>query len=87
MNLSWTDNSSNKAGFKIERSTDNENFIQIATVGPNVTTFQDTGVSGVALIIIASARIIESYGNSSYSNVVAASEQSFYLYWSGGAGT
>ena len=33
INLSWKDNSNNEQGFKIERSTDNVNFTQIATVG------------------------------------------------------
>ena len=45
MNVSWTGNSGNAAGYKIERSTDGINFIQVGTVGPNVTTFQDTGLS------------------------------------------
>ena len=33
INISWTDNSSNETGFRIERSTDNNtNFTEIATV-------------------------------------------------------
>jgi Fibronectin type III domain/Calcineurin-like phosphoesterase len=46
INLAWTDNSSNEDGFQIERSTDDEaNFTPVATVGPNVTTYQDTGLA------------------------------------------
>ena len=45
MNITWTDNSSNEAGYKIERSTDDETFVQVGQVGDNVTSFQDTGVS------------------------------------------
>jgi hypothetical protein len=43
--LSWKDNSSNETGFKVERSTDGTNFTQIATVGANVTTYTNTGLS------------------------------------------
>ena len=42
--LSWTDNSTNETGFRIERSLDNVVFTTLSTVGPNVTTFNDTGL-------------------------------------------
>ncbi len=48
INLSWTDNSSNEDGFKIERAPDNGGvpgpWTQIATVGANVTNYADTGL-------------------------------------------
>jgi len=44
INLSWTDNSNNEDGFKIYRSTDGSNFSQIATVGPNTTSYSNTGL-------------------------------------------
>src|SRR4029077_15043161 len=39
VNLSWTDNSNNETGFKIERCQGNlcTNFVEIAQVGVNVT--------------------------------------------------
>src|SRR5437762_1978627 len=40
INLSWTDNSNNETGFKIERSVDGLNFNQIDIAGQNVTTYQ-----------------------------------------------
>ncbi len=45
INLSWTDNSDNEQGFRIERckNANCTNFVQIAQVGGNVTTFADTG--------------------------------------------
>jgi fibronectin type III domain protein len=45
INLSWTDNSNNEDGFKIERCTGAgcTTFAQIAQVGANVTTYSDTG--------------------------------------------
>src|SRR5204863_2476 len=39
VNLSWTVNSTNQTGFKIERSGDGTTFAQIATVGANVSTY------------------------------------------------
>jgi titin len=47
INLTWTDNSENESGYKIEHSpVDDLHFTEIATVGPNVTTYNDTGLSG-----------------------------------------
>jgi len=43
--LSWTDNSDNETGFEIERSTDGETFTLYATVGEDVNTYVDEGVS------------------------------------------
>jgi glucose/arabinose dehydrogenase len=45
INLSWTDNSNNEQGFRIQRSTDNVNFANIATTPANTTSFSDTGLT------------------------------------------
>jgi hypothetical protein len=46
VNLSWTDNSSNETGFKIQRSSNGgSSWTQIATVGAGVTSYSDTTVS------------------------------------------
>ncbi|RJR22585.1 MAG: DUF2341 domain-containing protein, partial [Nitrospiraceae bacterium] len=47
INLSWTDNSSDETGFKIERcaGASCSDFAQIATVGSNVTTYNNTGLT------------------------------------------
>jgi hypothetical protein len=43
--LTWQDTSSNELGFKIERKTGpGGTYRQIATVGPNVTIYTDTGL-------------------------------------------
>jgi len=42
MILSWTDNSSNESGFKIERSLNSTTFTPLATVNANVVTVTDT---------------------------------------------
>ncbi len=46
INLAWNDNSNNEQGFRIERCQGNNctNFVQIAQVGPNVTSFSNTGL-------------------------------------------
>ena len=46
VHLTWTDKSATESGFGIERSplTDT-NYTQIATVGANITSFTDTGLS------------------------------------------
>ena len=46
INLAWTDNSGNEDGFRVYRSTDGTNFTSIATVGINVKTYSNTGLTG-----------------------------------------
>ncbi len=43
--LSWTDNSNNESGFKLERSVNLSDFTQIGLTGPNATTFMDGSLS------------------------------------------
>ena len=43
-NLTWKDNSTDETGFKIERKT-TSSWSQIATVGANVKSYQDTALS------------------------------------------
>jgi phosphodiesterase/alkaline phosphatase D-like protein len=47
INLAWQDNSNNELGFHIERCTGAQcsNFVQIDSVGANVTSFQSTGLT------------------------------------------
>ena len=46
LTVNWQDNSSNETGFEIFRSLDRgKTFSQVATVGPNVITWQDTGLT------------------------------------------
>ena len=44
INLSWTDNTSNETAFLLERSADNITFTTAAVLGPNTTSYQDTGL-------------------------------------------
>ncbi len=46
LNLSWVDNSTNETGFRIERSLNGtSNWQEIASVGANVTAYQNTGLN------------------------------------------
>jgi subtilisin family serine protease len=69
--LSWTDDSSNEAGFKIERGTDGVSFTQIATVGVNVTTYSNTNLAANTTYHYR-VRAYEGANHSGYSNAVFA---------------
>jgi titin len=69
IDLTWTDNSSNEDGFQIERSTDGSTFTQIATVGANVTTYSNTGIT-CTVFYYYRVRAYNAIGNSAYSNTV-----------------
>jgi hypothetical protein len=47
ISLSWTDNSSDETEFRVERcqGAGCSNFAQVTTLGPNVTTYTDLGLS------------------------------------------
>jgi len=49
MHLSWQDNSDNETSFKIWRSTDGTNFSNVGSVGANVTSYNDSGLTSNTL--------------------------------------
>ncbi len=68
INLSWTDNATNETGFKIERKTGSGGtYAQIGTVGADVTSYNDTGLS-ITTTYYYRVRATNSIGDSSYSN-------------------
>src|SRR6185503_19057528 len=71
INLSWADISTNETGFLIERSTNNLDFAQIASVGAGVTAWSDTGLIPGTLYYYR-VRAGNGGGNSAYSNVASA---------------
>ncbi len=44
INLSWTDNSTNETGFKIQRKTSSESYAIVGNANTDVLTFSDTGL-------------------------------------------
>jgi len=73
INLSWTDNSGDETGFRIERckNANCSSFAQIAQVGANVTTLADTGVTKNTAYSYR-VRAFNAGGNSAYSNTAGA---------------
>jgi hypothetical protein len=73
INLTWTDNATNETGFKIERCKGSTctNFAQIATVGANATSYSSIGLSSNTIYRFR-VRAYNATGNSSYSNIAAA---------------
>ncbi len=66
--LQWKDNSSIESGFKIERKKGSSGtWSQIATVGANVTSYNNTGLTANTTYIYR-VRAYNSVGNSAYSN-------------------
>ncbi len=71
INLIWSDGSNNESGFKIERQTGTGSFTQIATVGANVTTYSNTGLTP-ATSYTYRVRATNSAGDSAFSNTASA---------------
>src|SRR2546422_8679042 len=69
INLAWQDMSGNEDGFRIERCAGAgcTTFAEIATVGPNVTTYANTGLT-TGTGYNYRMRAYNAVGNSAYSN-------------------
>lgn len=74
INLNWTDTSTIESGFLVERSSDNLNFTQIASLPANSSSFSDTNLPPTTSYYCRS-RAWNSTGNSPYSNVTTAATQ------------
>jgi hypothetical protein len=75
INLAWTDNANNETGFKIERKTGaGGTYAQIATVGANVTSYNDTGLAASTSYYYR-VRAYNGVGDSAYSNETNATTQ------------
>ncbi len=86
INLSWTDNAANEDGFKIERKTGVcGTYSQITTVGQNVTTYSDTGLTE-ATTYYYRVRAYTSSEDSGYSSGASATTQSSSSGGGGGGG-
>lgn len=65
VNLTWTDNSDNETGFKIEGSADGNTWTEITSVVSNVTSYQNTGLT-VPTLFYYRISAYNSVGNSTY---------------------
>jgi mono/diheme cytochrome c family protein len=75
INLSWNDNSSDEAGFKIERSASaNGPFSVIASVASNMKTYADLNLAA-ATTYFYRVKASNSAGDSAYTNTVSATTQ------------
>ena len=79
INLAWIDNSTNEQGFRIERAPDVSGapgtFAQIASVGANVTTYGNTGLTNGTGYWYR-VRAYNAAGTSGYSNVATSTTMS-----------
>src|SRR5262249_13796346 len=76
INVSWTDNSGDETGFKIDRATDagfTQNVVSV-TVGANVTSFQASGLAPGTTYFFRS-RSTNAAGDSANSNTATAATQ------------
>jgi len=73
INLAWQDNASNEAGFRIEQcqGAGCTAFVEIATVGANVTSYQSTGLT-LGTSYTYQVRAYNAAGTSGYSNPATA---------------
>lgn len=69
--LTWTDNSGNEDGFKIERSISGAAFSQIATVGANVGSYTVPGLKSGGRTYRFRVRAYNAAGDSAYSNIAS----------------
>jgi phosphodiesterase/alkaline phosphatase D-like protein len=67
IDLSWTDNANNESGYLVERSIDGVNFTQIASLGANVATYLNTGLTPATQYYYR-VRATNSAGSSDYSS-------------------
>jgi hypothetical protein len=68
--LSWKDNSTRETGYKVYRSTDGSSFSLLTTLGANVTSYTNSGLtSGKKYYYKVTG--YNSYGNSAYTNTAS----------------
>ncbi len=70
IDLSWLDNSTNEDNFVLERHSSHDGFSIIATLGPDVTWYHDTGLSG-STVYHYRIKATNAGGDSAYSDVVS----------------
>jgi len=72
INLTWADNSTTEKGFRIEISTDGQDFTTLGTVGANVTAYSASGLRAGVLYYFRVLAVDDVWGDSASSNIVSA---------------
>ena len=67
IDLAWSDNSANETSFQLEVSTDGANYVPLATLGANITTYSHTGLNPITTYFYR-VRACNSAGCSAYAN-------------------
>jgi FtsP/CotA-like multicopper oxidase with cupredoxin domain len=75
INLSWIDNSADEDGFDVERSIDGSSFVFIASVGPDIVSYIDDGLTASTTYYYR-VSAFNSIGISAPSNEAIATTQS-----------
>lgn len=70
--LTWTDNSQTEEGYKMERKSPGGDFVEIPPLGPNTTTFTDSGLSSNTTYTYRVRAFNTAAGNSQFSNEASA---------------
>jgi alpha-tubulin suppressor-like RCC1 family protein len=71
IDLSWTDNATDEAGYYIESSLDNVSYNVIATLGANSTSYSNTGLTASTTYFYR-VQAFNGAGSSAYSNIESA---------------
>lgn len=74
IDLTWNDNATNEAGYKVERSTDGIDFSEIADLPANSTNYSNTGLTS-GILYFYRVRAYNGVVFSSYSNTAQATTQ------------
>ena len=72
IDLAWVDNAANETGFEVQRSTTGTSFTTIVTLGPNATTYANTGLSKNKLYYYRVRAVRTGTAPSTYSNTANA---------------
>lgn len=70
LTVNWIDNSTNETGFRVERSIDGENFLEVDTTSPNATQYVDTGLEEGTTYTYRVRATIGTSRNSDYTEAV-----------------
>lgn len=75
IDLNWIDTADNESGFRLDRSQDQNNWVQVAQLSQNTTSYSDIGLNPVTTYYYR-LRAFNAAGESSNSNIASATTAS-----------